>query len=134
MKEQFVTYEIALKLKELGFGEECLARYEEYELVISQSNLIGKRKFIQAPLWQQVIDWFRNEKNLEINITQWGVKVYIKDILQPPYYIFDIETAKQYNDDWIYQSVNDDLEYKTYEEAREASILKAIEICQNKKS
>ena len=23
MKEQFVTYEIALKLKELGFDEEC---------------------------------------------------------------------------------------------------------------
>ena len=27
MKKQFVTYEIALKLKELGFDEECLAIY-----------------------------------------------------------------------------------------------------------
>ena len=27
MKDQFVTYEIALKLKELGFDEECFAYY-----------------------------------------------------------------------------------------------------------
>ena len=27
MKEQFVTYEIALKLKELGFDEPCIAYY-----------------------------------------------------------------------------------------------------------
>ena len=29
IKEQFVTYEIALKLKELGFDEECLAYYSK---------------------------------------------------------------------------------------------------------
>ena len=27
MEEQFVTYEIALKLKELGFDEKCLVWY-----------------------------------------------------------------------------------------------------------
>lgn len=32
MKEQFVTYEIALKLKELGFDEKCVASYYTYDI------------------------------------------------------------------------------------------------------
>ena len=31
MEEQFVTYEIALKLKELGFNEECFGYYHVNE-------------------------------------------------------------------------------------------------------
>lgn len=62
MKEQFVTYEIALKLKELGFDKKCFGYFgiqNEVEIEISYNsnpNLI-RRNFISAPLWQQVIDW-----------------------------------------------------------------------------
>ena len=38
MKEQFVTYEIALKLKELGFNDYCL-RY--YHINKQLSDIIG---------------------------------------------------------------------------------------------
>lgn len=31
MKDQFVTYELALQLKELGFKEKCLGYYVEEE-------------------------------------------------------------------------------------------------------
>lgn len=38
MQEQFVTYEIALKLKELGFNEPCFAYYDEEDI---NHNLIA---------------------------------------------------------------------------------------------
>lgn len=43
MKEQFVPYEIALKLKEMSYS---------------------------LPLWQQVIDWFREKHFIDIMIRQ----------------------------------------------------------------
>ncbi len=59
MKDQFVTYEIAVKLKELGFDKRCIAGYSvEKSLRIGevsfQSEIDG---FCLAPLWQQAIDW-----------------------------------------------------------------------------
>ena len=70
MEEQFVTYEIAKILKEKGFNEPCFA---------SQSNIVGfciayhpindsNHFHIVLPMWQQVIDWFRNNKNIIISI------------------------------------------------------------------
>lgn len=44
MKEQFCTYEIALKLKELGLDVECFAFYKDGELVM-QYHLPNVRKF-----------------------------------------------------------------------------------------
>lgn len=64
MEKEFVTYDIALKLKELGFDEECLGAYMGHKLVIVGDNLIQTNvtayeanNYIKAPLWQQVIDW-----------------------------------------------------------------------------
>ena len=135
MKEQFVSYEISLKLKELGFDEECLGDYYiipsdktpnpngeflglKYEDVSSYTRLVS------APLWQQVIDWFRNKYNLlidslkldEWNIGKWSVKItsldksiVLEEYVSQPYWR-------------IYRF------FRTYEEAREQSILKAIEL------
>jgi hypothetical protein len=75
VEKQFVPYEIALRLRELGFDQECLGRYEERELHIVQSNNIGKRKFVQAPLWQQVIDWLETKDILVSQIKERFVKV-----------------------------------------------------------
>ena len=66
MKKQFVTYEIAVKLKELGFDEPCLAYYSEgtllSEFVLDHSKNVFYTQTnndyeISAPLWQQAIDW-----------------------------------------------------------------------------
>lgn len=61
MEKEFVTYDIALKLKELGFDEECLGAYMGHKLVIVGDNLIQTNvtayeanNYIKAPLWQQV--------------------------------------------------------------------------------
>ena len=77
MKEQFVTYEIALKLKELGFNEECFAIYINlvlkpviqkpisgefnYKFKSVRNSVIVNSENCSAPLWQQTIDWLRKE-------------------------------------------------------------------------
>lgn len=70
MKEQFVTYEIALFLKQKGFDELCFAGYlckiptlfSEIEHTL-EGNLHRNSEgtFCCAPLWQQVIDWLETK-------------------------------------------------------------------------
>lgn len=76
MKSQFLTYEIALAVKELGFDEECIGFYynkvynneNNFEIAIPDVVKVMCAKFnhIKAPLWQQVIEWFRNLHNIYI--------------------------------------------------------------------
>ena len=150
MREQFASYEIALALKELGFNKECLACYypwskeeQEFQFIdktSSNSKCGFNSHFINSvairgcstPLYQQVFDWFMKEHNILINVFQWGVKYYLNDELQTPRFLFDMETYGGYTDDFIYQSINDELKYESFYEAREQSILKAIEIIKNK--
>jgi predicted transcriptional regulator len=70
MKNQFVPYEIAVKLKELGFKEECICYYSSQTksfIGVYNSKVVndiienhshGKEQYYNTPLWQQVIDWF----------------------------------------------------------------------------
>ena len=67
MKEQFVTYEIALKLKELGFNGECIAHfYKDESFAFNQDyksrvipTIIQNDDWTLAPLWQQTVKWIR---------------------------------------------------------------------------
>lgn len=74
MENQFCSYEIALKLKELGFDEKCVASYYTYDIKnFSKGKYDYRGKFefdystedqyivnsnetyyVSAPLWQQV--------------------------------------------------------------------------------
>lgn len=84
MKHLFVPYEIALQLKEKGFNEGCLAFYKDKSLeFVCQDNdeeifcfnkTIDKRfpwtpisHITTAPLFQQIIDWFREKYNIDIH-------------------------------------------------------------------
>jgi len=75
MRKQFVTYEIAKRLKDLGADfEDILAYYgghgDEY---FSFPKRINEYKGnIDAPLWQQVIDWLREKHNLHIKPSRDG--------------------------------------------------------------
>ena len=129
MKEQFCSYEIALKLKELGFDEECFGVYIEtngepilrYNLPHLESqgkvNYIYERAIL-IPLWQQAIDWFREKYKINciVGYTDDDKEEFMAVIDRP----------------------NQDIDYnmnptESYYEAREQAILKAIELCQNKK-
>lgn len=79
MEDQFVPYELALKLKQLGFNASCLARYRRGKfqsntlcrLIDYNSNPIVMGD-ISAPLWQQVFDWCIEKHNLTGHITWYG--------------------------------------------------------------
>lgn len=96
MKKQFVTYDIALKLKELGFDEECLCTYGKSDKRFMRNpgtNMIDEpvednpyywqnskvhESVICAPLWQQVIDWLREKYGFYVNIHQLFYSKYRK--------------------------------------------------------
>lgn len=144
MNKQFVTYEIALKLKELGFNEKCLASYytddernygkgdiydcrrklsssidfdpfkEEFDNFYINSN---ETYYVSAPLWQQVIDWFKEKHNMYIEITYEGG-------LQKDTSLYSFQI-------WSNQTSNKS-DKMNYFKAREQAILKAIELILNK--
>ena len=155
MKEQFVTYEIALKLKELGFDEPCFGYYTPMKswmistnpkynpephfigpnwcnddmsfYFMYKANCFGDRtesiknsqftkaiKNIAVPLWQQVIDWFREKHNMYIEITYEGG-------LQKDTSLYSFQI-------WSNQTSNKS-DKMNYYKARESAILKAIELC-----
>ena len=131
MKEQFVTYEIALKLKNLGFNEFCMGFfYSEHIDELSDISLgtttkvveemVNRFNCIKAPLWQQVIDWFRNLHGVII-------EVYI-----PRYIPYEYNFAIYYPDELTKNHLNEkyfnEIIYD-YNVAREIAILKAIELC-----
>lgn len=77
MEKEFVPFNLAVKLKELGFDEPCFCTYHNGELSRNPSNKIDSipikkepytwknsivhNTVISAPLWQQCFDWFTNK-------------------------------------------------------------------------
>lgn len=76
MKKDFVPYDLALVLKELGFDEPCVAFYygqlNRLEIGFNWLNEGCKNSLLEeitsAPLYQQVFRWFRDKGfNFSIN-------------------------------------------------------------------
>lgn len=137
MKDQFVSYELSVKLKELGFNERCIASWLDKSYNINSSSELlfiderfansqdqiycGQRILCLAPLWQEAFDWFRKEYDLNKLIdyrTVNGNKEYYYIIIRN---IFIRDDNSSHNN--IY--------FKTYEKAEEACLLKLIELCKN---
>jgi hypothetical protein len=84
MNKEFVNYEIALALKELGFNESCFGYYQLAELrdykkgleishIMTLNTLNGYRIYddktqTSAPLKQQVFRWFRDKYKIRFII------------------------------------------------------------------
>lgn len=115
MKNQFVPYELAVKLKELGFYETCFARHRKGKFEFQtlgkpydyNSNPIVDGD-ISAPLWQQAFDWFREE-----GVISW---------------IDRNDNTFRYNIEFSNGSILGLQGFVTYEEARLACLEKLIEL------
>jgi hypothetical protein len=78
MEKEFVPYEQALELKELGFDEPCFMFYSWIKpnnlCEFGKSIKINKRKnsilnnsgHISSPLWQQAFRWFWDTQGLYV--------------------------------------------------------------------
>ena len=126
MNKEFVTYNQALALKELGFNEPCFAIYYSknksfnWHHHIDHTNdepVLESGEFnISAPLYQQAFRWFRKKHNLVFNFINFN-------IVTPSDYHWSIT----WNDEAKASSI-----VKTYEEAELECLNKLIEIIKNK--
>ena len=129
MNKEFIPYEEALALKELGFDEPCFGKFYHNHLEIGGSWLnseFNKDKkdeniFTSAPLYQQAFRWFRDVHELE------GVPQKADSFSWFKFCIWKYTSNGKHR-------VNDafDFEHKTYEEAESACLDKLIEIIKNK--
>lgn len=130
MKKQFVTYKIALKLKELGFNEKCDAIYNPMFLIDGcwQTTNTYIKNFPKteegvcaAPLWQQAIDWLREKHQIHIQITS------ASNIREEIGYKYHTRAANKLYDSGINFNSKIGLIF-SYREARKRAILKALEL------
>lgn len=135
MKDQFVPYELAVKLKELGFDEECFGcSYRDTPDQKSSLNIyfakqpinnssLKEDKGIALPLWQQAFDWFREKHNLDsyvrkITYREWKLEIN---------YILQNDSKEEWEK---YKKFQD---YKeAYEEARKACLEELIKILEER--
>jgi hypothetical protein len=155
MKHLFVSYEIAVALKELDFDEPCIAKWTIYnqgdpiELYPESQNffkgpyfetcqnsdyLSGDEKDkIAAPLYDQIIDWFRERHNLVLWISPEGE---FGDLFFRLYFMDLSKRAAQYQTtmgkDYFNHYENDLGIRKEYYDAWNTLIKDAIEIIKQK--
>ena len=128
IENEFIPYEQALALKELGFNEPCFGWFRstlipsnfteffletEFGMNESPSDWVNSNfldKACSAPLYQQVFRWFREKYELN------------KSILLG--YDYSIENESKH---W-FSGTTEECAYKTYEEAELECLKKLIEI------
>lgn len=128
MEKEFIPYEQALALKELGFNEPCFGWYNYGTLWIFGSDMLldgyagGKDRPI-APTFSQAFRWFREKYNLfcEIQI----------DRTTEPKFCFDIFQYEHFGN---YEEIRigEWYLYRTQEEAELECLKKLIEIVKRK--
>ena len=70
MKQEFVPYELALKIKELGFDEPCFGfYYDDGELQIKEGNH-SPLGYLNSPTFSQAFRWFRENHQWTIKVNQ----------------------------------------------------------------
>jgi hypothetical protein len=126
MTKEFISYEQALELKELGFDESCICRYcivtkwEEPtgEILLQLSDCeLSEKNLVKAPLYQQAFRWFREKYGLvaliDIGMHEFSYKIFKNEKSITPF--------------------KDYLDYNgTYEEAELECLKKLIEIVNTK--
>ncbi len=137
MNKEFVTYEQALALKELGFDEPCFGYYytlngkdwkfaekSEYYRLDDEINIGGKFSLL-APLYQQAFRWFREKEyysEITTECTQVDGSVGFSWRIWKPWTI----------EEWSIDKPGDEWSYETYEEAEQACLNKLIEMVKTK--
>jgi hypothetical protein len=74
MEKEFVPYDLALRIEQIGFEEECFGYYEGETLIIEPTDSkkvkdinntpimnLRKKKLILAPTWKSAFNWLRDK-------------------------------------------------------------------------
>lgn len=136
MNNEFVSYEMALVLKELGFDEPCFKYYYNNSCKLRTSistdiddvwipGSIKKLKITLAPTLSQAFRFFRDKFNWQASIE--ATKDQHSHELGYNYWIWNSETGLEYHT-MPMNKPSGDWEFKTYEEAEIACLIKLIKI------
>ena len=118
MEKEFVPYEQALALKELGFDEKCGAcYYKKFDNEIGYHKVYRDFNFVQltvsAPTFSQAFRFFREKYGLHY--------IICKNIQMDGYGYREVILIP-------YMEENENTIFKTYEEAEVECLVKLIEI------
>lgn len=124
MEREFVSYEVASELKELGFDESCFAWYGkgrfpsilEHHIIFTGSKTYMREEDCNAPIFSQAFKFFREKYKLPSWVYTSDNEKFYFGILRDTRFLIDGNKP-----------------YDTYEEAELACLLKLIEVVKNKK-
>ena len=142
MEKEFVPYELAVKLKQLGFDEPCFGKFYFNQLYIGGVWINNDFKkdadvftfkedsdvFTSAPTYSQAFRWFREKYNIQSSfkfsrfLNHYSFEIRFQKLANgenPPVMVWHLV------DSWL--GLNLDL-FETYEEAELACLTKLIGI------
>lgn len=116
LRDLFVPYKIALRLKKKGFNEPCLASFKNKKL---QLILIDGKT--QAPTYQQAVNWLRevHKKQIRVNAIAHNGKMYWRYEFQR----LDLDSLGH----WLQSGLMYHVPSKQMSETYDGALLKAIE-------
>ena len=131
IEKEFVPYEEALALKELGFDKPCLGWFKNRKFTASFNDLYmnpherGKElEIIKAPLFSQTFRWFRERYNLHSSINLGVSDEQDRSGLEYDEYTFTIEGINGFD----YDNYGHEEFSTSHEEAELACLKKLIEL------
>ena len=141
MEKEFVQYELALRMKALGFDEPCFNLYsfktKEFMYAILHVGEVGTYKYanhnktnhISAPTFSQAFRWFREKYSWQHSIDPTSDQHSFE--LGYNYWIWNNKTGEEYHT-MPKNRPTGDWGYETYEEAELACLEKLIGILESK--
>jgi hypothetical protein len=133
MEKEFVPYELALRMKQLGFDEPCIAWYVSKSYGLEYGKVIKPdliKEAVLAPTFSQAFRWFREKYGLYSWIQLHNG--YINDSFYPElpiiFSIMDRKTGNKYYE----RDIPHNYLYKINEEAELACLEKLLEIVEQK--
>lgn len=135
MNEDYVSYELAKKLKECGFNELCIAQWAcepdgkpmlvgSTAFVLSNAELKGRD--VTAPLLFHAQKWLREEYGIHIDVctySDYSTDADGKVCDRWDFWGFDLYAVVGGE-----KMIDDDGEYESYEQALSAGISAALEL------
>jgi len=121
MEKEFVPYELAVKLKELGFDESCFMIYYDGTNELRGNSHFLYSRDIKAPTYSQCFRFFREKYNID------GL---LHKTAEGSYYFWITECEyENYNH---YKYYNQMVYFNTHGEAELACLNRLIELIENK--
>ncbi len=132
MKHLFIPYELAKLAEEKGFDEECFGVYTDTTnktlfIIGHEEGYLQARILCNAPLRQQLVDWFREKHNIEIQVRIMAGSDILGNRIKGKekvyyYWIFDLNQKYWNSGETISK------EYFNYYEALDSAIKEAFKL------